>query len=208
MSISLLASVSPSAEWVQLCLNCTSYWPDWDHSDHSWHRERNWVAILFQEDDEAVSKHGHPHQEIRQGQPVASPPDSSLPAVVAIEENGVLQVALPRERSASSPAQLPDCRPASPSPHRSSAKPQPHPQGPDGVQVLSRSHVLLGDGLAGRASEGLACDELGERTGCPVILWAWEGTRRKGVADPQTPTSWEGSACTRSLAAVFLLDSH
>lgn len=43
---------------------------------------------------------------------------------------------------------------------RSLAKPWPHPQGPDGVQVLGRSYVLLGDGLAGRASKGLAGNEL------------------------------------------------
>ena len=40
------------------------------------------------------------------------------------------------------------------------ARPQPHPQGPDGVQVLGRGNMLLGDGLAGRASKGLTCNEL------------------------------------------------
>lgn len=43
---------------------------------------------------------------------------------------------------------------------KSVAKPEPHPQGPDGVQILGRCSVLLGDGLAGCASKGLACDEL------------------------------------------------
>lgn len=103
MSISLLASVSSSAEWVRLRLTRTHHRPDCDHSYRPWHMEGSGVAVLSQEDDEAVSKHGHPHQEVGQGQPVTSPSDPSLPAVVAVEEHGVLQVTLPRERPASPP---------------------------------------------------------------------------------------------------------
>lgn len=72
-----------------------------------------------------------------------------------------------------------DCSPVPPSLETSAAEPQPHPQGPDGVQVLGRCNMLLGDALAGRASEGLACNELGrEKDG----LWSLGvgGTEEKG----------------------------
>lgn len=119
-------------------------------------RPQGGAAVPLQEDEEAVGEHGHAHQEVGQGQPVAGAADPPLSAVVAVEEHRVLEVAL---RGA--PAVT--LRPVAPHPARqarSRAPPSPHPQGPDGVQVVRGRGLGRRDALAGGASEGLACDEL------------------------------------------------
>lgn len=71
--------------------------------------------------------------------------------------------------------------------------------------------MLLGDGLAGCASKGLACNELVEKTGCPMILWGVgrDQKKRGGWPIPRSlPMACDGAAVTRSLGAAFLLDSH
>lgn len=81
--------------------------------------------------------------------------------------------------------------------------PPPHPQGPDGVQILGRNDTLLGDGLAVSAPEGLACNELVRES---TMLWdPGEGGQKRRGGDPH---GREGAAPLRSLGAGFLLDSR
>jgi len=53
-------------------------------------------VLLFQENDEAVSKHCHSNKEVGKRQPVPRFPNLPLMTIVAIKQNRVLEVALKR----------------------------------------------------------------------------------------------------------------
>lgn len=52
--------------------------------------------LLLQENDEAVSKHCHSHEEVGEGQPVSCFPDLPVPTIITVKQNRVLEVALQR----------------------------------------------------------------------------------------------------------------
>lgn len=60
----------------------------------------NEMSYLRSNDNhQAVAKHADPHHKVSHGQPVPQPPNGPLVVVVAIEESGILDVALWDSRS-------------------------------------------------------------------------------------------------------------
>lgn len=146
-------------------------------------RPQGGAAIPPQEDDEAVREHGHAHQEVGQGQPVAGSADAPLAAVVAVEEHRVLEVALQGVPAVTLlPARAP------PPPRQPQATPHRTPRD----QTVSRSCAdaawAVGMLLLAVLPKGWPAMSWGQRRGRLLALW-WDGTRGEGWLAPPLPVN-------------------
>lgn len=167
MNMPLLALVFSSVKWIQLCLNFTGLLTRLDNITH---------IIMLDMYFEKSSSHTFLKEWWSCKQTLPSPLGNTPRAAGSqlsrssspchsIRRRGLSTGGSPAKKTLSvisgSHSQVSELWPIHPFPQdKSVAKHQPYPQRPDGVQVLGRWNLLLGDGLSGRASKGLACNQL------------------------------------------------